>query len=278
MALLPNQFAMQTVQGQMDLQFHGSVVSCQVDAAQATALVPGQAVKLATTAGGVPKVIALAANTDQPFGFVSRNLKDQNYSAGDRVEIAQFGSVMYMTAGAAIVRGASVEVSNAAVKVITAAGVNPTSGFAYDTAAADGDLIRVFLQAPFAAVNSALTNRAQTVIVSATLAEINAGKILIPGVAGQKITISDYTARVTGTFGGGTNIILESTNGTPVVVSTIAEAGLTNGAILMPGSANTTLGAGFAAQLGASDGLQVVSTGTQTTATKIDFTINFTQA
>jgi Uncharacterized conserved protein (DUF2190) len=280
MTLSPNQFSQTTVQGQLDLKSGGNnVVSCQVDAAQATPLVAGQAVKLATTAGGVPKVIALAANTDQPFGFVSRNLKDQNFPANAPVEIALFGSAMYMTAGGAITRGASVEVSNAAVKVVTSGGINPVSGFAFDTASNDGDLIRVYIQAPFSAVDSALTNRLQTVIVTATLAQINAGKVLIPGAVGQKITVTDYTARVVGNFATGTSIEMESTNVTPVAVSTIAEAGLTDAAILRPSSANTTLGVGFAAQLGAGDGLQVVNNGAnQTAGTSVTFTITYSQA
>lgn len=278
MALNINQFALTPVQGQMDLEFAGSVISCQVDNDQATALIAGQAVKLSTDAGGVPKVLGLAANTDASFGFVARNLKDQNFPTLAAVEIAQFNSCMWMTAGAAITRGASLEVVYTTNKVITNAGTNPVVGYALDTALANGDLIRVVIQAPYAAVNSNLTGRVQQAIVTATLAEINAGKVLIPGVTGQKITILDYIARVNGaSFAGGTNIILESTAGSPVVVSTIAEAGLVSGAVLVPSSANTTLGAGFGAQLGTADGFQVVSTGTHTTTTGITFTLTFTQ-
>src|SRR6185437_11014410 len=109
MSLNINQFAQTTVQGDLDLQFDGSVITCQVDSSQATALVPGQAVKLTTTSGGVPKVVGLAGNTDASFGFVCYNLKDANYPAYANVEIAQFGSAMWMTAGGAIARGASVE-------------------------------------------------------------------------------------------------------------------------------------------------------------------------
>lgn len=279
MALNQNQFAITPIQGMMDLEGFGSnVISCQVDHAQSTSLVPGQPVKLATTAGGIPKVVALSANSDQPFGFVAYNVKDASYAADDRVEIALFGSVMYMTSGGAIVRGASVETVYTTNKVITTGGVNPVSGFAFDTATATDQLIRVYIQSPFAQVNAALSGGAKVLNVSATLAEINAGKILIPASVGQSITVTNYTARVTGAFAGGTNIILQSSNGTPVVVSTIAEAGLTNGAILTPGSANTTLGAGYSQPLGSGDSLRVVSTGTQTTATKIDFTFTYLQA
>ncbi len=279
MALNINQFAQSTVQGQMDLLFNGSVISAQIDAAQSGSLVAGQPVKIATTAGGVPKVIALAADTDVTFGFIARNLKDSAFPASAPIELAQFGSVMWMTAGAAITRGASVEVVSATNKVITSAGTNPVVGYALDTAAANNDLIRVVIQAPYSAPATNLTNANRVITVTATLAELNAGKVLIAAAGSQAITVTDYIARINGSsFTTGTNIILESTNGTPVVVSTIAEAGLTSGSILTPGSANTTLGAGFGIAMGAGDGLKVVSTGTQAVGTSITFTITYKQA
>lgn len=158
MILNPNQFALTTVQGQRDLGVQGNTISCRVNASESTALVAGQAVKLSDVAGGVPVVTALSANTDFTFGFVLRNPKDQNFAANDRVEIAINDTVVYMTAGAAIARGAYVEVSNAAKKVITSAGVNPIVGFALDKAAADGDLIRVYIQTPSSADLTAINN------------------------------------------------------------------------------------------------------------------------
>jgi hypothetical protein len=276
---VPNQFSQIPVQGQMDLEFNGSTIAAQVDAAQATSLVAGQAVKLATTSGGLPKVIALAANTDQAFGFVARNLKDASYAAYSNMTIAQFGSAMWMTAGAAITRGSSVEVANSTTTVITNAGVNPVVGYALDTAVNNGDLIRVAIQAPYSAQSTNLTQRVQQVQVTALLAEINAGKTIIPAVAGQAITVLDYTARVSGAFATGTGVILESSNATPVVVTTILEAALTNNAINLPASANNTLGAGFATKMGVGDGLVVANSGSaQTGGTSIVFTITFMQA
>ncbi len=284
-----NQFAVTPVQGMTDLMWGGEgVITAQVKSDEAVALVAGQAVKLADVAGGPPVITALAANTDAPFGFVAYNLKDRTYPASSKVELALGGSVIYMTAGAAIARGAKVEVVNATFKVITNAGVNPVSGFALDKASADGDLIRVMIITPYssaqviadiAGLQTALDAKPNTIQISATLAEINAGKVLIAGSGTKKITVTNYIARVTGNFAAGTSVELESTAGSPVAVTTIAEAGLTDAAILMPGSANTTLGVGFGAQLGAGDGLKVVNNGSaQTTATKIDFTITFLQA
>jgi hypothetical protein len=275
-----NQFAQTTVQGQLDLQFLGSVVSARVSPNQATPLIAGQAVKIDTTADtqsqdGVLPVIALAANSDSAIGVIGRDLKDINFPANSRIQLAMKDSAMYMTANAAITRGSPVEYVIASNTVISWAGVNPILGYAYDVSAAQGDLIRVFLNPP------AFTNQSveKTLNVVATLAQINAGLVLIPGTAGKKITLTNYTARVAGNFATGTAVILESTNASPVLVTTLAEAGLTTGAVLVPASGNTTLGAGYAAPLGSGDGLQVVNSGSaQTAGTSITFTISYTQA
>jgi hypothetical protein len=146
MALNQNQFAQTPIQGMVDLQGFGSnVISVAVSANQVTPLVAGQAVKVENTAGGVPKVVALTADSELPAGFIGYNLKDQTYPADARAELAMPGSIMYMTAGAAINRWANVEFDVSENKVITAAGVNPICGFAFDSAAASGDLIRVYI-------------------------------------------------------------------------------------------------------------------------------------
>lgn len=146
MTLNMNQFAQLPTQGEMDLEGFGSnVISAQVSHSQATALVAGQAVKVENSAGGVPKLLALASNADITAGFIPYNLKDISYPADARCEMALNGSVMFMTAGGAIARWGNVEVVYTTNKVIAAAGVNPVTGFAIDKAAADGDLIRVYI-------------------------------------------------------------------------------------------------------------------------------------
>jgi hypothetical protein len=220
MSLNVNQFAMQTVQGAPDLQFHGSVISAQVDAAQATALVPGQAVKLATTAGGLPKVIGLAANTDASFGFVLRNFKDASFAAKSNLEIALINSVMWMTAGAAITRGAKLEVVYTTNKVISNAGTNPVIGFALDTAAADGDLIRVYIVtqsyqsaqviADIAGLQAALDALGESAVSQAitALTTVGAGTITAAGiVAGTTNRGGTQTAVFTDTTDTAANIV-----------------------------------------------------------------------
>lgn len=147
MTQLINQFAQTPEVG--DCEGLREVISAQVNVGASATIVPGQAVKLANVAkGGVPKVIPLAANTDATFGFMVRNLKDANAVDGDILEVAIGRTIMFMTAGAAIVPGAKVEVVYSTNKVITAAGTNPMVGFALDKATADGDIIRVLITTP----------------------------------------------------------------------------------------------------------------------------------
>lgn len=274
MTLNINQFNQSTVAGEPDLQFPGSVVTARVSTNQVTALVAGQAVKVEDTTGPLPNVLATAALTDPVWGIVLRNLKDASFPALAALEIGRDNTVVYLTASAAISRGVPVQIDPSTFQIATWDGVSTPIGEAYGKATAQGDLIRVWLRlTPFIGnVDPAI----QTVDVTATLAQINAGLTLVAGQAGSKLRVLNYVARVTGAFATGTSVELESTNGTPVAVSTIAEAALTNGAVLLPSSANTTLGAGFGAQLGTGDGLKVVNNGSaQTGGTSIEFTVTY---
>lgn len=145
----PNQFAQTQQKGALDLQFNPQVISVQVDSSQATALVPGQAVKMVDSANGVPKVIAAAADEDDVFGFVVYDIRRVSFPALSYVEVAFFrGSVMYMEASAAIARWAQVMIVVASQKVMTVTATNRIVGRALDKAAADGDLIRVVVDLP----------------------------------------------------------------------------------------------------------------------------------
>ncbi len=192
------------VQGQIDLTFGGSVFSMMVDPTQATALVAGQPVQLYNSSSPIPTVVALTANTDASFGFVVRNLKDANFPTGARLEIASNFAVLYMTAGAAIARGAKIEVVYTTNKVITNAGTNPVAGFALDKALADGDLIRVMIINPavqaqviadIAGLQDALDDLGTGVpgtVVALTTA--GAGTITAAGIVGGNTARSGPTA------------------------------------------------------------------------------------
>lgn len=292
MTQILNQFGQAPVQGQLDLQSQsGSTISCQISSTQVAALVPGQSVKLDTSVpGGIPKVISLAANSDIPFGFVAYTVKDQNFPALARVEIAMSGKVMYMTSGAAITRGAKVEIVNSTTKVITNAGTNPVAGFALDGATATDQLIRVWILtqslqsaqviADVAGLQTALDARALVKQIVVTQAQLNAGQALIAGVTGKKITVLGIQAKYAGTFAVGTAMVIQSDNGTPVVVVTETLAGMAAGNQPIPyaADANQTLGAGWGVPLGTGDGLQVVKTGSSFTGgTSVTLAITYQQ-
>lgn len=266
-----NQFYQTPEAGQVDLGLSAAnILSATVASSQVTALVAGQAVKLEDSAGGLPKVLSLAADTDAVFGWVVFNPKDVERAAGENLEVARAGTIMWLTAGAAIARGASVEVAYATSKVITSAGTNPVVGQALDKAAADGDLIRVVI-----AGQSAAANQVQTITATATLAEINAGKVLIPATTGKKIRVVNFVARHSGSFTTATSIDLVS-DATSVNVESVAIAQATNGAVLVPASTGVTLGAGFGADLPVSEGLKVQKTGsTAAGGTSVTYTVSY---
>lgn len=144
-----NQFGLSVKKGQVDLRSGQPTLSVQIDSSEAGTLVPGQAVKIVDSKGGIPKVIAAAADTDDVFGFIVIDLKTPSYVAGDRIEIVSGRSgFMYMEAGAAVARGAKVQIVVAGQKVITAVSTKRIVGSALDKAAASGDIIRVSVDLP----------------------------------------------------------------------------------------------------------------------------------
>lgn len=273
MTLNINQFSQTTVAGQTDLSFAGSVVTAHVSASQATALVAGQAVKIENSAGGIPNVLGTASNTDTPWGIVLRNLKDASFPALAALEVGRDNTVVYLTASGAIARGAAVEIDATTFKVSASGGVNPIIGEAYDLAVNNGDLIRVWLKLPLATATAGI----KVVDVVATTAQINAGLVLIPGATGKSIRLLNFVARVAGAFASGTSVELES-DATAAAVATFLEAALTNGAILVPGTANVTLGTDFANPGPSGEGLKLVNNGSaQTVGTSIEFTLTYQQ-
>jgi len=119
----------------------------------------------------------------------------------------------------------------------------------------------------------------KTLLATATLAEINAGKILLAGVTGKTISVLDFKAKVVGNFAAATSVEIEDTNGSPVAIASTAVAGLTDGAILNEVEANTTMGAGYLGDLTESKGIAITKTGSAATGgtsitVRIDYVIN----
>ena len=85
--------------------------------------------------------------------------------------------------------------------------------------------------------------------------------LLIAGIPGKSITVTDFIERVgASSFLTGTAVVLESSS-TGVLVATLGQAQLTANALLTRTSAGVTLGAGFATPLPAGEGLSIAGTG-----------------
>lgn len=206
-----NQREQSTVQGQLDLAYNYNVVSGVIALTETAVGAPGMAVKLADVAGPVMQFLLATADNDNVFGYITRNIKDAPVAAGDYIEVAASGSVMYMTAGAAIARGAKVESDVSAVKVITASS-NPVFGIALDKAAADGDLIRVLILAPGSAVAGTFTTLSASgnATVGGTLAVT--GATTLTGALGAQVATAKQL--------GSTAAVVVTPGATPAIDAT----------------------------------------------------------
>ncbi len=115
---------------------------------------------------------------------------------------------------------------------------------------------------------------------SITRAEMIAGKTLVAGVAGRTIRVLNYRLVVTGAFNGGagTSMILQDTDGTPVIITTALKAALTDGARISSyglAIANVTDGAGLTGNLTASAGIEVAADAAWDAGTSIDIVIEY---
>lgn len=151
MTQILNQFNQTPVVGDLDLRFNGQTVSGIIDTTSAGGLLPGTPVKMVDSLSATPSFVECAANTDDVFGFINYNIKNQAFDAGMQVEVsAMRNNVMFMTANAAIARNAKVMivVNLANPSVATATTSHTIIGRAYDKASAQGDIIRVTIDLP----------------------------------------------------------------------------------------------------------------------------------
>lgn len=140
-----NQFAQTPVLGQVDMTVNPNIKSVKIDPASTSVkLQVGQAMKLVDTAG-VEIIVDEAAITDQAYGVIIYNPRKNLYAAGDTVELACRGSVVYLEASAAIARGARVQntPTGPTVSTLTAYAVNCQIGISLDKPAAAATLTRV---------------------------------------------------------------------------------------------------------------------------------------
>lgn len=148
-----NQFAMSTIVGLVDMRVGPTnVIAAQVDVSVAAAaapnnvIQPGQGVKVvANTAGGVLKVAPITSKSDQCIGFAVYNIKDIQYVAGQNLEVAMWGSVIWCFATGAITQMGEVCLDPTYVGGVQASGNAATlMGLALDGCSAAGP-IRVML-------------------------------------------------------------------------------------------------------------------------------------
>lgn len=148
-----NQFAQSSIVGLVDLRVGPTnTVSAQVDASVAIAsapynvISPGQGVKVvANTSGGILKVAPVQSKSDPCIGFVVYNVKDIQYSAGQNMEIALWGTVIWLFATGAITQMGEVCLDPTYVGGVQASGNSATlMGMAYDGCSGAGP-IRVML-------------------------------------------------------------------------------------------------------------------------------------
>lgn len=142
-----NQFAQQPYVGIVDMAVGPTnVIAAQVDVSVSTQIYGGQGVKIvANNSGGIPKVAPVSVKSDQCIGFARFNIKDIQYTAGQNLEVALFGSVIWCFATGAITQWGEVCLDPTYVGGVQASGNSATlMGWAMDGAAAAG-LIRVML-------------------------------------------------------------------------------------------------------------------------------------
>lgn len=108
-------------------------------------------------------------------------------------------------------------------------------------------------------------------VTGITLAQANAGYTVIPAnVYTEQLIVHSFRLRVNSASVGTANVLLQTTESTPVVIATFANAQLTSGAILRPGDTGVTLGAGFCAKLNPGVGIQIKTSTTATGAFTLD--------
>ncbi len=147
--LSQNAFAQVPFVGVVDMTVGSTnVLAAQIDASAGTNLYyPGQFVKIvASTTGGLPKVIGCTTKSDSAIGAIRFNTKDISYGAGQNCEIALWGTVIWLYATGAITQFAEVCLDTTSPGGVQATGNTATFvGTAIDGAAAAATLIRVLL-------------------------------------------------------------------------------------------------------------------------------------
>jgi len=140
-----NQFQQTPLLGQVDLTVNPSIISAKVyGSSSSTKLQAGQAVKLVDQAGA-EIIVDEAALGDIAIGIIPYNPRKSLYVAGDTVEVATRGSVVYLETSAAIARGAKVALDPSGPTIATRSSTYSRVGIVLDKPAAANVLARVLI-------------------------------------------------------------------------------------------------------------------------------------
>ncbi len=111
--------------------------------------------------------------------------------------------------------------------------------------------------------------------VAVSLAELNAGKTIIAAVTGKQIVVLDFNIVCNGSFGDLTSAELEDSSAT-INVCSLAQAQMTDDAILFRGATGVTPGVGLAEGITVSEALVITKTGSDAvTATGLTVAITY---
>ncbi len=147
-----NQFGQQVIVSQLDLQVGGlgPAFTLRIDPDSAGSdITAGEGLKIvdggANDPNGVPLCDILGADTEQAFGVRIYDAKQGLVQPGDIVQVSYDGNVQWMEAGAALVRGAEVQLVLASPGKVAAKAAGALFGTLLDKSSADGDLVRVLI-------------------------------------------------------------------------------------------------------------------------------------
>lgn len=223
-------------------------------------------------------ILAGASGTAYPIALVG-TLNTNAATAGDPVYLSETAGRWALAAPTAA--GSVVQIIGyVAVKSATVGVIHFTPGLI------ESSKILALTDIPDVTASAAEVNELdgrETVFalkMNATVAEINTGKAILPAAAGITYRLVGFILHVVGAISGGagTGILLQDTNGTPVVAATIAKAALTSAGIVLPSTpTHCVLGAGFGKALTADKGLSIVKNGATAldAGTSIDVTVMY---
>jgi hypothetical protein len=198
---------------------------------------------------------------------------------GDPVRVFGQNECAPMNAGAAILAGQFVKPDANGDPIPCGVG-EAFSGQALEAQSVVGGEIDIFIQRGVVGIPLAAGTVKQSFYRRCTIAEINAGLVLLPAVAGQRYRINDVSLiAIGGAVAAATAVVVTGTQTTVVNLLSVAVAALTQSALVRAGAANATIladGASFR-QCDANTAISIAKTGSNiTTATHVDVLIDYT--